>query len=116
MVKNLPAIQETQVQFLGQEDPLEKEKATHSIILAWRFPWTEQCGVVHYSLWGHEEPDIIEATINSKITPFSHEKLVWYPIHSPDLSALSIYFFSFISSIFLSSIFPSQWVCNRGCI
>ena len=48
MVKNLPAIQETQVQFLGQEDPLEKEKATHSIILAWRFPWTEECGALQF--------------------------------------------------------------------
>ena len=40
MVKNLPAMQETPVQFLGQEDPLEKGKATHSSILAWRIPWT----------------------------------------------------------------------------
>ena len=40
LVKNLPAVQETLVQFLGQEDPLEKGKATHSSILAWRSPWT----------------------------------------------------------------------------
>ena len=39
-VKNLPAMQETWVQSLGQEDPLEKEKAAHSSILAWRIPWT----------------------------------------------------------------------------
>ena len=38
MVKNLPAMQETLVQFLGQEDPLEKEMATHSSILAWKIP------------------------------------------------------------------------------
>ena len=44
MVKNLSAIQETQVQFLGQEDPLEEGMATHSSILAWRIPWTEQLG------------------------------------------------------------------------
>ena len=44
MVKNLPAIQETQVQSLGREDPLEKEMATHSNILAWRIPWTEEPG------------------------------------------------------------------------
>ena len=44
MVKNLPAIQETQVQSLGGEDPLEKEMATHSSILAWRIPWTEEPG------------------------------------------------------------------------
>ena len=43
-VKNLPAMQETWVQSLGQEDPLEKEMATHSSILAWRIPWTEEPG------------------------------------------------------------------------
>ena len=42
MVKNLPAIQEMWVQSLGQEDPLEKEIATHSSILTWRIPWTEE--------------------------------------------------------------------------
>ena len=44
MAKNLPAVQETRVQSLGQEDPLEKETATHSNILAWRIPWTEEPG------------------------------------------------------------------------
>ena len=44
MVKNLPAIQETQVQFLDWEDHLEKEMATHSSILAWRIPWREESG------------------------------------------------------------------------
>ena len=43
-VKNLPAVQETQVQYLGWEDPLEKGVATHSSILAWRIPWTEEPG------------------------------------------------------------------------
>ena len=42
MVKNLPAMQETQVQSLGREDPLEKGMATHSSIPAWRIPWTEE--------------------------------------------------------------------------
>ena len=42
MVKNLPAMQETGVQSLGQEDPLEKEKATYSTIIAWKIPWTEE--------------------------------------------------------------------------
>ena len=42
LVKNLPAMQETPVRFLGQEDPLEKDMATHSSILAWRIPWTEE--------------------------------------------------------------------------
>ena len=44
MVKNMPAIQETRVQSLSQEDPLEKEMAIHSSILAWRIPWTEESG------------------------------------------------------------------------
>ena len=44
LVKNLPAVQETQVRSLGWEDPLEKEMATHSSILAWRIPWTEELG------------------------------------------------------------------------
>ena len=43
-VKNLPAMQETQVQSLDQEDPLLKEMATHSSILAWRIPWIEETG------------------------------------------------------------------------
>jgi len=44
MVQSLPALPETWVRFLGQEDPLEKEMATHSSILAWRIPWTEEPG------------------------------------------------------------------------
>ena len=44
MVKNLPAMQETHIQSLGQEDHLEKEMAIHSSIPAWKIPWTEQPG------------------------------------------------------------------------
>ena len=44
MVKNLSAMQETWVQHLGEEDPLEKEMATHSSILAWKIPWKEKPG------------------------------------------------------------------------
>ena len=44
MGKNPPAMQETQVRSLGQEDPLEEGLATHSSILAWRIPWTEEPG------------------------------------------------------------------------
>ena len=44
MVKNLPAMQETWVQSLGQEDPLEKGMATHSSVLVWRIPWTKEPG------------------------------------------------------------------------
>ena len=46
VVKNLPSKQERQVQSLGWEDPLEKEMATHSSILAWRIPWTEEPGML----------------------------------------------------------------------
>ena len=44
LVKNLPAMQETRVRFLGREDPLEKETATRSSIVAWRISWTEEPG------------------------------------------------------------------------
>ena len=44
VVKNLPAVQETRVRFLGLEDPLEKQMATHSSMLAWGIPWTEEPG------------------------------------------------------------------------
>ena len=50
MIKNLPVMQETQVQSLGWEDPLEKGLATHSSTLAWRIPWTEES--LGYSLLG----------------------------------------------------------------
>ena len=43
-VKHLPTMQETQVRFLGQEDPLEKEMATHPSTLAWKIPWIEEPG------------------------------------------------------------------------
>ena len=56
MVKNLPAVQETRVQYLGRENPLEKEMATHSSILAWRIPWTEE-PVAGYSPWGCKGSD-----------------------------------------------------------
>ena len=47
-VKNLPAMQEIQVQSLDQEDPLEKGKANHFSILSWRIPWTEEPGVLQF--------------------------------------------------------------------
>ena len=53
VVKCLPAMRETRVQSLGWEDPLEKEMAAHSSILAWKIPWTEEP-------WGHKESDTTE--------------------------------------------------------
>jgi len=58
VVTNPPAMQETWVRSPGWEDLLEKGMATHSSILAWRIPWTEEPGV--YSPWGHKESDTIE--------------------------------------------------------
>ena len=57
-VKNLPAIQETQVQSLGWEDPLEKGMATKSTIFAWRIPWTEEPGKLQSM--SHRESDMTE--------------------------------------------------------
>ena len=51
-------VQETLVRSLGQEDPLEEEMATHSSILAWGIPWTED--LVGFSPWGHKESDTTE--------------------------------------------------------
>ena len=58
MVKNLPAIWETWAQSLGREDPPEKGMATHSSILAWRIPWTEEPGGLQSK--GCEESDMTE--------------------------------------------------------
>ena len=57
-VKNLPAVQETQVQPLGWEDLLEKGMATHSSVLAWRIPWTEEPGGLQSM--SHKESDTTE--------------------------------------------------------
>ena len=56
MVKYLPAMQETGLQFLSQKDPLGKRMATHSNILAWRIPWIEEPGEL-LCPWGHKESD-----------------------------------------------------------
>ena len=59
MVKRLPAMRETWVRSLGWEDPLKKEMATHSSILAWKIPWTEEPDGL-YSSWDHKESDTNE--------------------------------------------------------
>ena len=58
-LKHLPAMREAWVRSLGWEDPLEKEMATHSSILAWRIPWMEEPGGL-YSSWGRTELDATE--------------------------------------------------------
>ena len=66
-VKNLPAMQETWVQSLGREDPLEKGMATHSNILTWRIPWAEEPDGL-YSSWGSRELDMTEQ-LNTLVHP-----------------------------------------------
>ena len=56
-VKHLPTVRETWVRSLGQEEPLEKEMATHFRTLAWKIPWTEEPGGLQ---WGHKESDTTE--------------------------------------------------------
>ena len=63
MVKNPLAMQETWVRSLGQKEPLEKGMATHSNILSWRIPWTEETG--GYSPWGCKELEMTEATTHT---------------------------------------------------
>ena len=69
VAKNQPAMQEIQVQSLGREDPLEKRMATHSSILTWKIPWTEE--LAGYSPWGYKESDMTEQlTLSLFIQPF----------------------------------------------
>ena len=72
MVKHLPTTQETQVQSLDQEDLLEKEMATHSSILAWEIPWTEEPGGlqsmesqrVRHELATEQQEEVVEQTVS----------------------------------------------------
>ena len=67
MVRSLPAMWETWVPSLAWEDALEKEKATHSSILAWRIPWTEGPSGL-YGLWGHKESDTTEHSLSLSLS------------------------------------------------
>ena len=88
MIKNPPAVQEmqeTQVRSLGQEDPLEKKMATHSSILAWKVPWTEEPGRL-YSMGsqrvgydGAIEQHNCESTNFSSFPPPVCSNLLWQP-------------------------------------
>ena len=77
MVKNLPAIPETRVQSLGQEDPLEEEMATHSSTLAWRIPRTEPGGL--QSMGSHSGTQL-----SNTFTFFRRKKLTFYSAPSVD--------------------------------
>ena len=81
-LKRLPAMRETWVLSLGQEDPLEKEMATHSSILTWRIPWTEELGGLQST--GRKESDATEG--------------LHLHFHSPDFRK-SIYYYSNIINL-----------------
>ena len=66
-VKRLTTMWETRVQSLGREDPLEKEMATHSSILAWKIPWREEPGRLQAVLWGHKDSLEKEMATHSSI-------------------------------------------------
>ena len=80
MVKNLPVMQKTRVQSLGQEDLLEKEMATYYSILAWRRPWTEEPGV--YSPWGCKELDTTEVTWHACTSVIYSSKTLRHGLYS----------------------------------
>ena len=73
-VKSPPTMQETQVQSLGWEDPLEKKMATHSSILAWEIPWTEEPAAGN-SPWGHKQLDTTEQLNHHQGKKFSAQLL-----------------------------------------
>ena len=79
MVKDPSAIQETGVQYLALEDPLEKGMATHSSVLAWRIPWTEEPG--RLQSWGHTESDTTEQlTVLEARSPRLRGWQMWSPV------------------------------------
>ena len=95
MVKSLPAVQETQVLSLGQEDPLEKDMATHSSILAWRIPRTEESGRLQ-SMGSQSQTRLSDFTFFQGRQSFLQK----YPISSPKI------FFPFILPFFLNGWIP----------
>ena len=74
-VMNLPAVQETQVHFLDREDLLEKEMATHSSILAWRIPWTEEPGRMQSMGLQRTQHKSATFTFSRELKPFTSADL-----------------------------------------
>ena len=83
-MKNPPAMQETWVQSLGQEDPLEKPMATHSSILAWVIPWTEEPG----GLQSMESQSWTTAEHLTFCENLTREKLIYNSIHESSLTSI----------------------------
>ena len=90
MVKNPPAMQETWVQSLGEEGPLEKEITSHSNILAWRISWTEEPGRLPHP-WSHKDSDPTEQLIlTSLVQSLSRVRLYVIPWTAAHQASLSI--------------------------
>ena len=117
MVTNLPAMQETQVQFLGWEYPLEKRMATQSSILVWKILWKEDPG--SYSSWGHKDLDMTEQLKHrphltfdfSSVQSLSHVWLFgtpWTARHHVSLSIIKSWSLPKLMSI--ESVMPSNYL------
>ena len=70
-------MQETQFQSLGQEDPLEKEMATHSSILAWRIPWTEEPGGLYIVHRVTKNSNMIKTNVEAMVNPYKFFFLIF---------------------------------------
>ena len=82
-VKCLPAMRETWVQFLGREDPLEKEMATHSSTLAWKIPWREEPGRLQSMGWGSLGQKAGEAWDPSPLSVTTSHRCLWSELEKP---------------------------------
>ena len=105
MVKCLPAMEETRVRSLGQEDPLEKEMATHCSILAWRIPWTEEPGGLQ-SMWsqrvGHDWATSLSFFLSMGVwiwDPWCCEQMLW-------IIASFLFYFLKLWQIYITHSFP----------
>ena len=103
-VKNLPAVWENQVKFLDQEDPLEKKMATHSSILAWEIPWTEEPGGLQST--GHKE---LNSTEQLSLWLVAHN-----PVHVGVFMISSVQSFSCVRLFTTSSTVAPQAPLSMG--
>ena len=106
-IERLSAMQETRVQSLGWEDPLEKEMAAHSSILAWKIPWT--WSLVGYRPWGHKESDTTER-LHFTSLHFTSLHFTSLPMKTQDWSPLGWTGWFSLQSKGLSRVFSSTTV------
>ena len=106
-VKNLPAVQETQVQSLGQEDPLEKAMETHSSFFAWKIPWTEEPDGLQ--AMGLQESDMTQQ-LNHHHIGYIKENIFIY--HSMDNLFISLVYRLKIYS--MQSLSSYQWYLSQS--